>query len=399
MKLSGTTPFLLSFTRIKYFRNIERHILDGVFFVLVSGHLLVNEIGLNPAAAPTFEISNKSGPVRIGNTFSTKTPVFTSQPAMQITPFMSLLGKHKTINDNSFGRVIGSNLVTDKVNPKNLMSLSNTFDVKMEPFVASETLRSRIPSSNTVGSSGKGLIIGLDAFMNPGPGVSDFFDMSQFSNPNLLPIGDIKQSFSRFTLPQIVLTPSPLDSGNPSEMIATTSPAPNIPVIKTTPQVLPPTKAVTRAPPSLFQYQDQNPTPSQTADMIIQSLVENKDATNGLIPELGQLNGVAADVNPKVDIIPEITPTKGVGIQFPGPTVAETLAFLKKEVIEPPRTYEEHLNPVFQMFDGTPPATGRTKSVSSLVTQTTISPKEAFLRAEMAAMRGRFQTFLYFSGQ
>lgn len=357
-----------------------------------TGHLLVSEFGLNPSAQ-TIETNNQSTAAQTGNTFSSKAPVLTSQPAIQITePYLSLSSNSKS-KGNSFGRVIGSNLVSDVTNPKNSLSVSNTFDVKMEPFVAMKPLKSRVPNTNIGLPIDQMQFSRFDSLVNDASSpfsASGVYNISQGSN--ILSMNSIQQSFNRFTLPKAVLTPSPSISMQPTAPKTTLSP--NRPVINTTPKTLLTTAAVTRSPPVVFEYQDSNPTPSETADKIIQSLINNKDHLNGQLSGMNPFSGLAPDIQPARESIPEINPLKGVGVKLRGPSAAETLAFLKKEM-HPPRTFEEHLNPVFQMFNGAASATGRTKSAKEQTTQTTVSPKKAFMRAEMAAMRdhcskGRF---------
>jgi hypothetical protein len=268
-----------------------------------------------------------------------------------------------------------TNQMDNLLKQNSLSSISRNFDVKMEPFIAVDTIKSRVPSQQSPIPDSN---TNLDMFGSQGT--------VQEQVPYNIQIGNDQRPLTRFAAPQLVYTPAP------NVMVATTTPATqHIPVKASIPKV-PATTKSPRPQPNVEKYLEKSPTPGETANMIIQSLIANKDLTNGILPDMNPANGVTpSGVLPTRSMGAKIIPTKGVGVNFPGRTVSETLAFLKQE-IKPARTVEEHLNPIFQMFDATGPAQNiwRTKAATVQPTTTTMSPRDSYRRAEMAALKGNF---------
>ncbi|XP_045171931.1 uncharacterized protein LOC123533983 isoform X2 [Mercenaria mercenaria] len=358
-----------------------KYLADTVNFLgkeACTGHILVNELDMKPPGRASGSSMAKK-PVQ---TLTSKAPSLTTIPAVQIADY-SLIDLNTLT-----GGVSGHNVMGDMLKANSLMQIKNTFDVKMEPFEALKSIKSKIPIPQPAEQL-------KDVLQTKFAGPNINIQMLGPSNTKMpyvsYKMGDGQRSFTRFTAPHLVNTPSPFSINRTTPSKTTTSAAINIPVINTTPKSPPTTIAVTKSHAKVVQSREQSPTPSETADMIIKSLTASKNTFNDFLLDMGPANGVTPKVKPTIDIFPEITPTRGVGVEFQGPTAAETLAFLKQE-ITPPRTYEEHMNPIFQMFDVTDPNRNtnlRTKAVTVQPTTTTVSPKEAYKRAEMAAMRDR----------
>lgn len=271
--------------------------------------------------------------------------------------------------------VAKSNHMGALLKQNSLMSIRNNFDVKLEPFVAVDTIKSKIQNPPS-------------AVQQNIPDMLGSRDITKEQVPYNITLDNSQRPLTRFAAPQLVYTPAP------PVIVKTTSPTPKlIPVINTTPKIPATTTTsntkTTQSQPLNVQFHEKSPTPSETANMIIQSFIANKDLTNGILPDASLVNavnpGAFSTKSPSVEIIP----TKGVGINVPGHTVAETLAFLKQEM-KPARTVEEHMNPIYQMFDASGSAqNNRGTKVTLQPTRTTLSPRESYLRAEMTALKGR----------
>ncbi|KAL4224173.1 hypothetical protein ACF0H5_017626 [Mactra antiquata] len=142
--------------------------------------------------------------------------------------------------------------------------------------------------------------------------------------------------------------------------------------------IAPQVVATTQIPPdklfnSLVQYNNDGSSPTETSNLMIKnwmsSIIGNampSDSTRSIDtgPQLFDTSGVAAHGD-----------RNGVGIQIPGTSVADSLAFLKAGM-KPARTVEEITNPIYQMFDASHGS--QTKRTTQSIVTTTVSPEETY---------------------
>lgn len=169
--------------------------------------------------------------------------------------------------------------------------------------------------------------------------------------------------------------------------------------VQTTPPTAPTIPSVTEAPKPEFKY-ETGPSPTVIANNIIQSLLARMNNTQQLPPQLQKPTSQLKDtVGASFPVNPGAASSVGVKVQLKEPSAAETLDFLKRRM-KPPRTVEEHLNPIFRMFDGVPKHDKMSyrhdvQGSATGISATTLSPEQAYKRAQMSSLRdqcskGRF---------
>lgn len=229
-----------------------------------------------------------------------------------------------------------------------------------------------------------------------GPGVNTVIDtqLQNIATHLLAAVGDLNTATASPPWPTQTVQAAPLQTR--SVMVPT--PPRSFPLNEVTPTPVV-TVAAPTMPPVEITYVDNIPSPTETANIIIQSLVARISPSHRAKPPSQPTRDISKQVTESQMINPVNAASVGVKVNLPGPSAAETLDFVKRR-IKPPRTVEEHLNPIFRMFDGGPGSNKQNiriqtpKSLSES-NMTTISPLQAYMRAQLSVLKdqcskGRF---------
>lgn len=310
---------------------------------------------------------------------STKAPVFSTKAIQHIA---ELFGNLNPTTVNLLLPTSGPSLINSQTQTKDIMSAINALDVKIQPFIALETLKSRIAAAQPTVTNEQVHANGISATIKDMPlSTIGAFNtrMAEVLSKDVI-VAKGEQPITKFTaLQKDYLLPPESSTGQKSVSSDTATQTQVTIAENTTPQAPSPITSEPKAQPKVISYKE--PTPTETANMIIKSLIPDVQYNNGLVPTHVIMNSVNPDIH--ADAIQHM----GIGIGFPGPTVAETLAFIKRE-ITPARTVEVHLNPIYHMFDVF--SNGDSSRKKSTMTTTTVSPKDVDLRAKMTPLTGLF---------